>query len=141
MPSTNYAYVNGRFVPESEASVSIFDRGFLYGDGVFETMRVYGGRMFRPAQHLERLFAGLDALGIESIFSPEELRAICRALAEMNDVQDGAARVYRTRDSTIVTVRANSIEPRSLTAIVSTVRVDSHLSRYKTAKARKRPSC
>ena len=41
MRSNNYAYVNGRFVPESEATVSIFDRGFLYGHGVFETMRVY----------------------------------------------------------------------------------------------------
>ncbi len=47
MPSTNYAYINGRFVPEAEATVSIFDRGFLYGDGVFETMRVYGGKIFR----------------------------------------------------------------------------------------------
>ena len=133
MPSSNYAYVNGRFVREAEATVSIFDRGFLYGDGVFETMRVYGGRIFRAPEHMERLFAGLRALGIESVFSPEELRAVCRALAEMNGVRDGVARVYRTRDSTIVTARASSLEPRHLTAIVSTLRVDSHLSRYKTA--------
>jgi branched-chain amino acid aminotransferase len=133
MPLTNYAYVNGRFVPEAEATVSIFDRGFLYGDGVFETMRVYGGRIFRAAEHMERLFMGLQVLGIESVFSPEELRAICRVLAEMNDVKEGVARVYRTRDSTVVTVRANSLEPRDLTAIVSTVRVETHLSRYKTA--------
>jgi branched-chain amino acid aminotransferase len=133
MQSKSYAYVNGRFVPESEATVSIFDRGFLYGDGVFETMRVYGGRMFRAAEHMERLFAGLSALGIESVFSPEELRAVCRVLGEMNGARDGVARVYRTRDSTVATVRANLLEPRNLTAIVSTVRVDSHLSRYKTA--------
>src|ERR1043166_8432733 len=78
MQSTNYAYVNGRFVPENEATVSIFDRGFLYGDGVFETMRVYGGRVFRAAEHLARMFEGLSALGIEMVLSPEELRAACR---------------------------------------------------------------
>jgi len=133
MQSSSYAFVNGRFVPETQASVSIFDRGFLYGDGVFETMRVYGGRMFRAAEHMERLFAGLQALNIESVFSPEELRAVCRSLAEMNMVPDGAARVYRTRDSIVATVRPHPLAPRNLTAIVSTVRVDSHLSRHKTA--------
>jgi len=133
MQSTSYAFVNGRFVPEAQASVSIFDRGFLYGEGVFETMRVYGGRMFRAAEHMERLFAGLQTLGIESVFSPEELRAVCRSLAEMNGVPDGAARVYRTRDSTVATVRSHPLAPRNLTAIVSTVRLDSHLSRHKTA--------
>jgi branched-subunit amino acid aminotransferase/4-amino-4-deoxychorismate lyase len=133
MPSSNYACVNGRFVPEAQASVSIFDCGFLYGHGVFETMRVYGGRMFRAPEHMQRLFRGLNALNIESVFSPEELRAICRTLARMNGVSDGVARIYRTRDSTVVTVRATSLEPRSLTAIVSTVRMDSNFSRYKTA--------
>jgi hypothetical protein len=43
VPSINYAYINGNFVPETEARVSIFDRGFLHGDGAFETMRVYYG--------------------------------------------------------------------------------------------------
>jgi branched-subunit amino acid aminotransferase/4-amino-4-deoxychorismate lyase len=133
MPSSNYAYVNGRFVPEVEASVSIFDRGFLYGHGVFETMRVYGGRIFRAQDHIERLLAGLRALSIESVFSREELRAVCRVLTEKNEVVQGVARVYRTCDSTVVTVRPSSLEPRDLTAIISTVRIDSALSPYKTA--------
>ncbi len=133
MRSNNYAYVNGRFVPESEATVSIFDRGFLYGHGVFETMRVYSGRIFRAPEHMERLLAGLRALSIESVFSREELRAVCRVLTQRNDVRQGVARVYRTCDSTIVTVRASSLEPRDLTAIVSTVRIDAALSPYKTA--------
>ena len=133
MPSSSYAYVNGRFVLEAQASVSIFDPGFLYGDGVFETMRVYGGRMFRAAEHMERLFAGLQVLNIESVLSPEELRAVCRALAETNGVQEGVARAYRTRHSTVVTVRSHELSTRNLTAIVSNVRIDSHLSRHKTA--------
>ena len=58
---------------------------------------------------------------------------MCRVLTEKNDVVEGVARVYRTCDSTIVTVRPSSLEPRDLTAIVSTVRIDSTLSQYKTA--------
>ena len=133
MPSSNYAFVNGRFVPEAQASVSIFDRGFLYGDGVFETMRVYGGRIFRPVEHIERLLDGLRALSIQCVLSREELRAVCRVLTERNDAHHGVARVYQTRDSIVVTSRPNSFEPRDLTAIVSTVRVDPTLSLYKTA--------
>jgi branched-subunit amino acid aminotransferase/4-amino-4-deoxychorismate lyase len=133
MPSTNYAYVSGRVVPEREARVSIFDRGFLYGEGVFETMRVYGGRMFRALEHFDRMFDGLNALGIESPFSPEELLAVCRALVRYNNVGNGVARVYLTRDSIVCTVQPQTFPPRELRAIVSRMRVDASLSRYKTA--------
>jgi branched-chain amino acid aminotransferase len=131
--SNNYAYVNGRFMPEDRAAVSIFDRGFLYGDGVFETMRVYGGRVFRALEHFDRLFEGLQALGIESPFSPEELRAVCRALIRYNNVADGVARVYLTPDSIVATVKAREFAPRELRAIVSSVLADPQLSRFKTA--------
>lgn len=133
MASINYAYVNGRFVPEDRAAVSISDRGFLYGDGVFETMRVYGGRVFRVLEHFHRLFEGLQALGIESPFSPEELRAVCRVLTRYNNVADGVARVYLTRDSIVATVKTREFAPRELRAIVSGVQIDPQLSRFKTA--------
>ena len=123
MHSTNYAYVNGRFIPESQAAVSIFDRGFLYGDGCFETMRVYAGRIFRPWDHFDRLLEGLSALGIESPFSPEEMSAVCRALIRYNAIDNGIARVYRTRDSIVVTVQPRGFSPEPIHAIVSTVQV------------------
>src|SRR5438093_13675189 len=88
MPSTNYAYVNGRFVPETEASVSIFDRGFLYGDGCFETMRVYEGKIFRLTEHLRRLAAGVGMLGLEEPLVSEEIRAVFDSLVERNGVKD-----------------------------------------------------
>jgi branched-chain amino acid aminotransferase len=131
--SISYAYVNGRFLPEDRAAVSIFDRGFLYGDGIFETMRIYSGRVFRALEHFDRLFEGLQALGIESPFSPEELRAICRTLIRYNNVADGVARVHLTRDSIVATVKAREFTPRELRAIVSGVRIDPQLSRFKTA--------
>jgi branched-chain amino acid aminotransferase len=133
MLSTSYAYVNGRFVPETEAHVSIFDAGFLYGDGVFETMRIYAGRMFRPLEHFDRLFAGLAALEIESPFSPDELRTVCRALIRYNDIADGVARVYLTRDSVVATAAERGAVAHPLRAVVSDVCVDGRLSRFKTA--------
>lgn len=133
MPSTNYAFVNGRFVPAHKAVVSISDRGFLYGDGCFETLRVYDGQMFRFAEHLVRLSAGLNALGIEPWLSPAELRAVCRALMRFNEVRNGVARLYQSRDSIVVMVQSCDLPARELRAIVSTVRLDGRLSRFKTA--------
>ena len=58
-------YYNGDFAPEDNVAISPFNRGLLYGDGVFETLRAYSGRVFRLAQHLERLADGLPVLRIE----------------------------------------------------------------------------
>ena len=57
-------YINGKFVPEEKALVSIFDRGFLYGDGAFETMRAYNGEVFKLEEHIKRLIATLKTLKI-----------------------------------------------------------------------------
>ena len=58
------AWVNGRLLDPGEAAISVLDQGFLYGEGLFETMRAYGGRVFRLAQHLERLSAGAADIGL-----------------------------------------------------------------------------
>ncbi len=141
MQSNNYAYVNGRFVPESEATVSIFDRGFLYGDGVFETMRVYEGKIFRLLRHVVRLVSGNNILGIELEESPERLQAVCEEIVARNRVQDGMVRIYITRGlgniglsskavarPTIVAVaqeRRFSAEAEPLRVVIAGVRVDS----------------
>ena len=59
-----WIYLNDRFVREEEAVVSVFDHGFLYGDGVYETIRSYGRRIFMPDQHLVRLRRSADAIGL-----------------------------------------------------------------------------
>jgi branched-chain amino acid aminotransferase len=138
MQSNDCAYVNGRFVLESEATVSIFDRGFLYGDGVFETMRVYGGTIFRLYQHLLRLFNGLRVLQIEPDLTQEDLHAVLLALIQRNGLKDGMARVYVTRGPIGLGVRGQAIwqptvvavvkqkptSPTELRAIISTIRLD-----------------
>ena len=55
-------FLDGKYVSEDEAKVSVFDHGLLYGDGVFEGIRLYGGKIFRLDQHLERLFASAKAM-------------------------------------------------------------------------------
>jgi aminodeoxychorismate lyase len=90
-------FINGRFVPEPQAVVPVNDRGFMYGDGLFETMRVVNGRPFRLAQHLERLAHGADFLKIKCPFSPEELRDFAGQLIRKNKTPGAILRVTLTR--------------------------------------------
>ncbi len=90
-------FLNGRFVPEAQAVVPINDRGFLYGDGLFETLRVCGGRPFRLAQHLERMMLGADFLKIKCPFTPRELQQFAGQLIERNKMPEAVLRVTLTR--------------------------------------------
>jgi len=94
-----FVFLNGEFVPESEAVVSVNDRGFLLGDGLFETVRVVNGRAFRVAQHLERLTAGADFLKIKLPFLPNELEQDAARLIERNQMPESILRVTLTRGS------------------------------------------
>ncbi|HNU40203.1 MAG TPA: branched-chain-amino-acid transaminase [Methanothrix sp.] len=72
-------YLNGKFVPEEQATVSVFDHGFLYGDGVFEGIRAYDGRVFRLEDHVQRLFDSAQAIMLNIPLSQEEM---CQAILE-----------------------------------------------------------
>jgi branched-chain amino acid aminotransferase len=90
-------FLNGQFLPEAQAVVSVNDRGFLLGDGLFETMRVVGGKPFRFAQHLERMTRGADFLKIKLPFTPKELEKFGAQLIEQNKISDAILRVTLTR--------------------------------------------
>ena len=90
-------FLNGQFVPEAQALVPINDRGFMYGDGLFETMRVVNGRPFRLAQHLERLLRGAVFLKIKCPFGPKELRDFAAQLIKKNQMPEAILRVVLTR--------------------------------------------
>jgi len=68
-------YVDGHFVPAEEAHISVFDHGFLYGDGVFEGIRVYDGNIFRLQQHIQRLYNSAQCILLTIPLSPEEMGA------------------------------------------------------------------
>jgi aminodeoxychorismate lyase len=90
-------FLNGQFVAETQAVVSVNDRGFMYGDGLFETMRVFNGKPFRMAQHLERMVRGADFLKIKLPFTPKELQQFATQLVEKNQMLDSVLRVLVTR--------------------------------------------
>jgi branched-chain amino acid aminotransferase len=90
-------FLNGQFVPEAQAVVPVNDRGFMYGDGLFETMRVCGGRPFRLAQHLERLMRGADLLKIKCPFTPKELQEFAGQLIGQNKMPEAILRLTLTR--------------------------------------------
>src|SRR3954452_8771677 len=90
-------FLNGQFVPEEQAVVSVFDRGFLYGDGLFETLRVANGKPFRWEQHLLRLRRGAELLKIKMPYSPEELRRFVARLVEENQMPEALLRLTLTR--------------------------------------------
>ena len=80
-------------VPEDDARVSIHNRGFLYGDGCFETIRIHRGAPFRLDAHFERLRSALEVLRIEPPWGSEDFRQGARKVVEANDVVEGLARI------------------------------------------------
>jgi len=90
-------FMNDRLVPEDEARVSVFDHGLLYGDGVFEGLRSYSGRVFRLDAHLDRLWASARAICLEIPLSKEQVaKAVVDTLAA-NELPDGYVRLVVTR--------------------------------------------
>ncbi|MGH7256706.1 MAG: aminotransferase class IV, partial [Nitrospirales bacterium] len=79
-----WIFLNDRFVHREEARVSVFDRGFLYGDGVYETLRAYGGRVFMLHQHLERLRRSSEGIALPLPWSEQEWVDMIRTLLERN---------------------------------------------------------
>src|ERR1043165_7740128 len=90
-------YVDGKFFAEQDAKVSVFDHGLLYGDGIFEGIRFYNGRVFRLEEHLERLWDSARSICLEV---PMTMPAMTEALLEtvrQNDLRDGYIRLVVTR--------------------------------------------
>lgn len=93
----NYVYLNDKILPASEAKISIFDHGFLYGDGIYETLRVYDGVVFMLHEHLQRLFrsASLISLTIPKDFS--EIKIALYDLLRANNLSNAYVRITISR--------------------------------------------
>src|SRR5215831_17537459 len=90
-------FVNGRFVHEDDAVLSVFDRGFLYGDGLFETLTIANGHPFRWQQHWDRFESGARFLRISSPFGAKEVYGFIRELIRLNEMRDGILRLTLSR--------------------------------------------
>lgn len=88
-------YLNGSFVDHNDAKVSVADRGFIFGDGVYEVTRIINGKPFREKEHLERLEQGLKSLKINIDHSVlDDIPKISQQLLEKNDLMEGEAAIY-----------------------------------------------
>jgi branched-chain amino acid aminotransferase len=93
----DYVYLNGKFVSSDRAVVSVFDQGFLYGDGIFESFRSIGARLYQFPQHFQRLLQSADALCYPVTFTQQDLEAILLELRERNNLNDAYYRITITR--------------------------------------------
>lgn len=90
-------YINGEFLPASEAKVSVYDKGYLFGDGVFEGIRAYGGRIFRLDEHLKRLYRSAKAILIDIPLSFEEMKSAVIETVRRNNLKDAYIRLIVSR--------------------------------------------
>lgn len=90
-------WIDGSWIEKADAKISVFDHGLLYGDGVFEGIRAYGGRIFRLRQHLERLYASAKAIWLEVPVPFDVMARICEEAIRLNDLQDAYIRLLVTR--------------------------------------------
>jgi branched-chain amino acid aminotransferase len=90
-------YIDGEFYSEENAKISVFDHGLLYGDGVFEGIRVYRGRVFELDPHIDRLYASAQALALELPVSRAELVEAMMETIRRNEITDGYVRLVATR--------------------------------------------
>lgn len=90
-------YINGKFYPESEAKISVFDHGLLYGDGIFEGIRAYNGRIFKLEEHIDRLYESAKTLDIKIPLSKEEFKEIIIETLRKNKLTNAYIRPIVTR--------------------------------------------
>ena len=90
-------YLDGKYVPQEEAVVSVFDHGLLYGDGVFEGIRAYHNRVFKLQDHLERLYESARSINMTIPISIEEMQEVVLETCRRNNLRDAYIRLVVTR--------------------------------------------
>lgn len=93
----DYVYLNGKFIKSAEAKISVFDQGFLYGDGIFESFRSNGNKLYQFSQHYQRLQQSAAALNYQLDLNQQQLEAILLQLRDKNDLVNAYYRITITR--------------------------------------------
>lgn len=105
-------WIDGALVGKNDAKVSVFDHGLLFGDGVAEGMRAYGGSVFRLAEHLDRLFASADAISLKLTMTRADTAAAIAATLAANSRADGYVKVIVTRGAGTLGLDPRKCEPQ-----------------------------
>lgn len=96
MPSPQ-VYISGKLYPKEDAKISVYDHGLLYGDGVFEGIRVYHGKVFLLAEHIDRLYESARAIRLEIPLTRSDMLAAVESTVKANSLDDGYVRLVVTR--------------------------------------------
>ena len=114
-------YIDGKFHPQADAKISVFDHGLLYGDGVFEGIRFYNGRVFRLEQHIDRLFDSAKAIHLTIPATRAEVCEMTLATIRKNDLHDGYIRLVVTRGVGSLGLSPYLCKQASIIVIASTI--------------------
>jgi branched-chain amino acid aminotransferase len=116
-------YLNGQFVDEPDAKVSVFDHGLLYGDGVFEGIRFYNGRVFLFEEHLDRLYDSAKAVLLAVPMERAALREAVLETIRQNNLRDGYVRLVVTRGKGDLGLNPNSCKEPTVFIIAATIQL------------------
>ncbi len=114
-------YIDGQLVNERDAKISVFDHGLLYGDGVFEGIRFYEGRVFRCEEHIDRLYDSAKAIAMKMPWTKEEVTEAMLQTIRANELRDGYVRLVITRGAGSLGLNPYLCETPSIIIIASTI--------------------
>ena len=116
-------YIDGKYYDKADAKVSVFDHGLLYGDGVFEGIRIYNGKVFRIKEHIERLYESAKAIILEIPMTKEEMKAAVEDAVKVNERKDGYIRLVITRGEGSLGLDPASCKKATVIIIVSDIQL------------------
>jgi len=114
-------YISGKFFAQEDAKISVFDHGLLYGDGVFEGLRSYGGRVFRLREHVKRLYESAQAIWLTIPISQEEMCSAVNEAVRLNKIDDGYVRLVVTRGAGTLGLDPNRCSNPQVIIIADTI--------------------
>jgi branched-chain amino acid aminotransferase len=116
-------YINGKYRAEADATISVFDHGLLYGDGIFEGIRAYNGRVFRLKEHIDRLFYSAKAILLQIPMTHADLMKAVVDTCRQNDVRDGYIRLVVTRGVGTLGLNPNRCKDPSVIIIAGKIQL------------------
>lgn len=114
-------WINGQYKTREDAAVSVFDHGLLYGDGVFEGIRAYGGRIFRLGEHIDRLYASAKSIWLDPGMAPAEMHKMVEGAQERSGIKDSYIRLVITRGTGDLGMDPRKCEKPTVFCIVDTI--------------------
>ncbi|MCK4949720.1 MAG: branched-chain-amino-acid transaminase [Thermoplasmata archaeon] len=114
-------YIDGQYLPKKDAKISVFDHGLLYGDGIFEGIRTYGGRVFKLDRHLERLYQSAGMISLEVPLGQADFRDVILEVCRRNEVQEGYIRPIVTRGAGTLGLDPRRTERPTVIVIATTL--------------------